>query len=371
MKKSHKICVYVFLLVPVLVRSQNVFFNGQASGWTQLSESSHQMGVRYIPGLRVKSVLAQRWAVDGLVSVNGYGWLGNTESATESTAELDAYRVWARLTQPRFELRLGLQKLNFGSAMMLRPLMWFDSLDARDPLQLTDGVTAVMSRWFFSGNANLWLWLVQGQNDRKGWEAVGSKDNSPEWGGRVQIPVHRGEVALSGHVRQPDPNAAHALYGLPFDREVRLGFDGRWDWLAGWWIESSISRFSGPKPFYRQFYMAGGDYTFAWGNGLHIIAEHLVMARSPYALKIENRVHFTAFSMDYPLGFLDHLTGYVYYDWHNRDWYRLLQWQRTYDRWSFYVQGFANPDNAVVLTQGDTRLPMRGLGVQLMVMLNH
>ncbi|MBD3378525.1 hypothetical protein GF406_26090 [candidate division KSB1 bacterium] len=371
MKKNHDICVYFFLLVPVLASSQTVLFSGQASGWAQPGETSQQIGIRYIPALRTESALAGPWALDGLVSVNGHGGYRNTESARESTAELDAYRLWARLTHPRFEFRLGLQKLNFGAAMMLRPLMWFDRLDVRDPLQLTNGVNAAMSRWFFYDNANLWLWLVLGKSDRKGWEAVGSKDNSVEWGGRLQVPVPRGELALSGHVRQLDEDAARTLYGVPFDREVRLGLDGRWDWLAGWWIESSVSRFSGPHLFYRQFYMAGGDYTFAWGNGLHIIAEHLVLAHSLCDLKIENTAHFTAFSMDYPLGFLDHVTGYVYYDWENRDWYRLLQWQRTYDRWSFFVQGFANPHEAVVLTQRDEQLPMRGLGVQLMVVLNH
>jgi hypothetical protein len=50
-----------------------------------------------------------------------------------------------------------LQKINFGSASMLRPLMWFDQMDPRDPLQLTDGVWGLLGRYYFLNNANIWL----------------------------------------------------------------------------------------------------------------------------------------------------------------------------------------------------------------------
>jgi len=56
--------------------------------------------------------------------------------------------MWIRLSTKQFELRAGLQKINFGSATLLRPLMWFDKIDPRDPLQLTDGVYALLARYY-------------------------------------------------------------------------------------------------------------------------------------------------------------------------------------------------------------------------------
>ena len=58
------------------------------------------------------------------------------------TATSSPTAAWLRLSTSRFEARVGLQKINFGSATLFRPLMWFDSLDPRDPLQITDGVYA-------------------------------------------------------------------------------------------------------------------------------------------------------------------------------------------------------------------------------------
>ena len=72
----------------------------------------------------------------------------------------------------------GLQKINFGSAVLLRPLMWFDSLDPRDPLQLTDGVYAVLLRYYFPNNANLWAWALYGNDSPKGWESAATAEDT-------------------------------------------------------------------------------------------------------------------------------------------------------------------------------------------------
>ena len=65
----------------------------------------------------------------------------------------------------KLHIEPGLQKINFGSATMLRPLMWFDQVDPRDPLQLTDGVWGVLGRYYFLNNANIWLWGLYGNKN--------------------------------------------------------------------------------------------------------------------------------------------------------------------------------------------------------------
>src|SRR5690606_13236953 len=117
---------------------------------------------------------------------------------------LSPYRLWGRYSTNQFETRIGLHKINFGSAMMLRPLMWFDQVDPRDPLQLTNGVWAILSRYYFLNNTNIWFWAVHGSDKPRTWEISPSNADLPELGGRVQTPIKFGEAALSYHFRMAD-----------------------------------------------------------------------------------------------------------------------------------------------------------------------
>ena len=79
----------------------------------------------------------------------------------ELDEQLSPYRMWVKFSGDQFELRAGLQKVNFGSAQMFRPLMWFDRIDPRDPLQLTDGAGAHFgSAW----SANQRIYFTSRQN---------------------------------------------------------------------------------------------------------------------------------------------------------------------------------------------------------------
>ena len=107
--------------------------------------------------------------------------------------------------------------------------MWFDSMDPRDPLQLTDGVWGGLFRYYFPNNTTLWLWSLYGNDKNKGWEILPSSSSFPEIGGRVQIPIPKGEGALSYHFREADAST----YGLEKIAENRFGLDVRstrpWD----------------------------------------------------------------------------------------------------------------------------------------------
>ena len=89
--------------------------------------------------------------IDFEASANLYGTFAfHPFDEAHSDGGLKPYRLWTRYSSDQFELRLGLQKINFGSASMLRPLMWFDQMDPRDPLHLTDGVWASAGTLLFS-----------------------------------------------------------------------------------------------------------------------------------------------------------------------------------------------------------------------------
>src|SRR5690606_40300081 len=104
-----------------------------------------------------------------------------------SNGRIKPYRLWARYSGNQFELRAGLQKINFGSATILRPLMWFDQMDIRDPLQLTDGVWAMLGRYYFLNNANIWLWVLYGNEDPKSWETFRSEEHTSELQSREHL----------------------------------------------------------------------------------------------------------------------------------------------------------------------------------------
>ena len=168
-------------------------FQGQASAWiTGVPERSYisQAGIRYIPDLFIEQPLSNSILADAELSINTYLTTDiNDWKTSNELAKLKAYRLWLRLTTNQFEARVGLQKINFGSATLFRPLRWFDKIDPRDPLKLTDGVYGLLMRYYFEDNTNIWLWGLYDNNEIKGWEILPTKDNGIEFGGRIQTPV--------------------------------------------------------------------------------------------------------------------------------------------------------------------------------------
>jgi len=124
-------------------KATTLIFKGQFSGWAGYSSGAELpliIGGRYLPQLNLdvkKGTVRYDFEVAANVSGNG---IMEPFSQSEWSGTMKLYRGWARISTDNAELRVGLQKINFGSATLLRPLMWFDRIDPRDPLQLTDGV---------------------------------------------------------------------------------------------------------------------------------------------------------------------------------------------------------------------------------------
>jgi hypothetical protein len=355
-------------------------FRGQLSFWLAGHDrptAEGGAGLRYIPTFSLKKDFGRGLAFDAEASFNTYASLqGPTFAAATGAADFKPYRLWARFTTARFEARLGLQKINFGPALLLRPLMWFDRIDPNDPLQLTDGVYGLLLKYTFPGEANVWLWGLAGNNETKGWEAVPTKRGEPEFGGRVQVPLGPGEAAVSYHHRRMD--SARSPLALPEGEaasvpEDRIGIDGKWDLGVGLWFEAVWTRQAWTAaPWKNQKTLAlGTDFTFGLGHGLHVMAEHLEADFGADLLGQGSRRSLTALSADYPLGLLDRLRALVFRDWTSGDWYRIVTWQRAYDRWSFYAIGFWNPETYRIPSAGRASGLFAGRGFQVMIIYNH
>jgi len=339
--------------------------------------SDTQLGGRFIPEFSISQKVSGAFTLDANLSLNAYG-LAEVRSSEDIQTEgkIKPYRFWLRLSTSRFEARLGLQKINFGSATLLRPLMWFDSLDPRDPLQLTDGVYALLVRYYFLNNANIWFWGLYGNDSAKGWESIATTKDTVEYGGRMQLPLLTGELGLTYHHRRIDlVPAPGAPPPLSTERvpESRVGLDGKWDLGIGLWLEGTLTHQESdllPEPWQRA-YTLGADYTLGWGNGLNVMGEHLRLDRSKRAFSRGEGVDFTAVFLRYPVSVFVDLTAIFYYDWKEKEFYRFLSWQRTYDRWRFNIIAFWNPDDFLIYPNQPGANPFSGKGIQLTVVFNY
>lgn len=360
--------------------SQSFGLEGQLSGWMVVNPEQSfrsQTGLRYIPKLSIRKEINEKYAIDSEVSVNTYGaGMIYPFDSISTNGKIKPYRMWFRFTSPQFEIRAGLQKINFGSASFLRPLMWFDRIDPRDPLQLTDGVYGVLTRYYFLNNANIWLWGLYGNNDTRGWEVIPPHKRKIEYGGRVQLPFFSGEIAATWHHRVANLNNlefAREISTKDFVPENRFGLDGKWDLGIGLWFEGVLSHqdIDVSDLAYKRFINVGADYTFKLGNGLHAMTEFFVYEASEKAFGTGDGISFSALSLNYPLGILHNLTAILYYDWENDELYRFLNWQWQFDKWSLYFIGFWNPDKFHIYQNLRENTFFSGKGLYLMAVFNH
>jgi hypothetical protein len=385
----HRSACLVLLLVILVTgasgaaRAVDLSLRGEAAAAVTVNDvepRSTYFSGRYQPELFAGVPLMRSTSLDALVSVELSG-TDRVISLDETDADGDAefYRAWLRLAGNQFEARVGRQKIAFGSATLLRPLMWFDRLDPRDPLQITEGVDALLVRYYFLNNANVWLWGLLGNDEPKGWELLPTSDEDPEYGGRLQVPAGAGELAASYHHRRADASAAlpPPLPGLPaidpLIREDRYALDGKWDATVGLWFEAMlVHQHSGllTRP-YRRLAVAGLDYTFDLGEGLTVMGEHFLADVAEKAFGAGEGSATSAFSVRYRWGVVDELSAIFYYDWKQDELYSFGSWRRTYDHWAFNLLTFANPD-AGSFAAGQPRSELlAGTGAQILVSYNH
>ena len=364
--------------LPIASFGQNkVVYDGQLSligSYSPDNELDAFLGGRYIPEFSYGIVLDSTKTLDFEASVNISGSvLFHPFETSVTDGNIAPYRAWVRYASNQFELRAGLQKIDFGSATVLRPIQWFNQVDPRDPLRLTNGVYGLLGRYYFLNNANIWLWALYANEKTRGFDAVNTYKKHPEFGGRIQHPVPKGEIALSYHHRTA--NSENLPFAPQFEKipEDRIGMDGKWDIGIGLWFEAAYVRKSKDVDFLtnQTLFNLGVDYTFGWGNGLTIITEHLLIASDREAFQFENTANVTAATFTYPLGFFDNLSSVVYYNWTSNDVAFFLNYQHEFQKFSGYVMVYYNPPTQPGIQQNELFNQFSGPGIRLMAVYNH
>jgi hypothetical protein len=287
----------------------------------------------------------------------------------ETSARL--YRAWVRFSTQRNEIRLGLQQLNFGSASLLRPLQWFDGLDPTDPLRMTNGVWGVLDRIYFENNSTLWLWGLYGNTDRRVWDRYQIQYKLPEFGFRFQQPVPSGEMALSANYRFLESNRGtiFAFRG----KETKIGLDGKWDIGPGIWFENSYQFNSQASPFKQGWNLltVGADLTPKGLDGISFSVEHLLSTSFSTERDYLNTANMTALSATWSINIFNRLSGFVLYSWETNYFFRYLTWSADFDKSSFYLIGYWNPNlSTIQLPIGSSSGSFSGYGLQLMYVLH-
>lgn len=364
----------IVLFAAANLSARQVSFQGQLSGWLSHSDASTDrttIGLRYIPWLIVSEPARGDSLLDFELAAKAYTSAPpDKPGEAGDNSELKFYRLSARYSSKQFETRIGLQKINFGPAKTLRSLMWFDSLDPRDPLKITDGVWALLTRLYFLDNSNIWLWGIKGDGNAKGLETAGSDKDKPELGGRYQFPVPSGEAALSFNRRYLDsagwasnPLTSVIAASIADGLENRIALDGSFDLGAGLWFETVFSeiRIDAGSSLWNDSATLGIDYTFK--PGIIFTLENFIQLSGTARDKLSEAGKYSALSLNYSFSVIDSITAIGYYDWLQGKTAAYAGLQRTYDDWLLNLMFFAGPDSGTA--------PLSGNGIQIMATYNH
>lgn len=385
MKKQILITSFIILFIAFDIKAQDSIaaikyslkFKGEISSWAHYNPKNPYplyIGGRYIPQLNYNIQLAENKLIDfeASANLNGDAGLDFFDSASVE-GKIKPYRLWGRYSSEQMEIRIGMQKINFGSATMLRALRWFDQVDPRDPLQLTKGVWGVLARYYFLNNANIWLWGLYANKNPKGFELAKTNLNYPEFGGRFQCPILGGEAAITFNHRIADFSTFTFIN--PDDKipENKIGIDFKLDLVVGLWFEGVwVNKNKNIGDLTNQEVISlGTDYTFGIGNGLNVVLEHMLLAADEKAFSFSDTKNFSAFSLGYPIGMFDNINAIIYYDWDSKSAYNFINWHRQFDSFTFYLMGYWNPKDNNLPMMGSVENLYGGKGLQIMFVYDY
>ncbi|MFC1898188.1 hypothetical protein ACFLYJ_01310 [Candidatus Cloacimonadota bacterium] len=339
MKKSIISIIFITVLVDLVGISWDLSHRISLSGrlFEEDSRQEYHLNANYRPNLFLTIFENDSFSIDSEQILEFYSDLNKPDNI-DYDLTITRYRSWLRYSGSQFEIRAGRQKINFGTAQILRPLQWFDTMDPTDPQNNTEGVEALLLRYYFLNNANLWFWIVSPDEDITSDTETNFKTDGLEFGGRIQYPFKYCEGAFSYHRRE--------IESIDYDLENRFGFDCRWDFEIGLWIETMYSAKSGFNPTsYTHLFTVGADYTLSVGNGIYALSEHMFYENSVDDFPtLFQESSATSLMLTYPFGMLDSASAIINYDWISENYFYYLSYSRNYDYLSIYLNLYWNPD---------------------------
>lgn len=256
------------------------------------------------------------------------------------------YRSWIRFSDNIFDIRIGMQKIAFGSALFLRPLAWFDSLDFRYTTGQTNGVESMRFILSPSNNLAFWFWIVK--NDISG----------ESYGGRMEVStvgLLEGNWGFT-YYRDTESNP-HFPYSIllnqlgdivsnqniesdiGFSQNNRFGLDYRYDGDFGFWLEGCYNDFD--KYGNLILWTFGADYTLPTLNGLLVSSEAMFTRysseRIPFSdqyISFSEDEKYSVLHLSMPINHIHSFALYSIMDWDKHIADNLLRWSSVYNSFS-------------------------------------
>ncbi len=377
MKKRLLYILLNFIIINLSAQKKTYESDGLISLQTNLSLNNSKgyfLGGRYLPEFKSIHIKDSVTSTTFLGSANfSFSKFLNVSHSENNTSSVKPYRFWFRYIKNNFELRAGLQKIDFGSALLIRPLQWFNQIDPRDPLRLTNGVYGFLIRYYFKDNSNVWFWSLLGNNERRGLDFLNSNKNKPEFGARFQKIIPNGEIAISYHYRKTTFDQLKLINPYQINPEQRIGLDAKWDLGIGLWFEASyIERMKKIGPYSNQgLFLVGSDYTFNIGNGLNLIGEHFINFLGEKNIS-EDSSSISATSISYPISFIGSLNAFYYRQWKNNKNTFAVNYQHNFNKITAYLIATYNPRlNEESFFENEILNTFAGPSFQLMLTYNH
>tara|TARA_B100000686_G_scaffold354043_1_gene462333 strand:+ start:57 stop:1193 length:1137 start_codon:yes stop_codon:yes gene_type:complete len=219
--------------------------------------------------------------------------------------DLDVFRGWFRLDGSKWRLRVGRQQILFSTGTLFRPLGFFDSRIISSVFPLASGVDGLRLSWFKDDTTTVQAWAVP--TKAEGLVIVGGR-----WEGLI------GKIE-AGLAIQYSPKTD--LDTIPnFDLEVfQTGYQLKGEFGIGLWMEGRLDleqHLDGDRARFESVW--GTDYTFDFGNGLHVLLEYFLSVSevgfSNKDLRGDRKIHQLGLQLDQPIGIATVWRLFGFYD---------------------------------------------------------
>ena len=248
--------VFLCVLLSVLVggsASASVSFSGYVrEDFSQLwrADDSELGTLSKLRGeVKAKGVSASAFA-----SVEFFKGTGFMEDQLDNEVEL--YRAYVDFFVPRADIRVGRQRIAWGTGLLWNPTDVYSPVDALDPKKEFEGVDAIRTELQLAELVEAILVI-----------APEDKADSSRVSARLVASVFGLDVSGS------------YTYDGPHGRDI-FGLDTKGEWEIGFWAEGALFTDPGggkiPRGEEEEFYRlsAGLDYTLPVGSGIYVAGEY-------------------------------------------------------------------------------------------------
>ena len=266
--------------------------------------------------------------------------------------DANRYRSWIRFSTNYIDLRFGLQKITFGSALFLRPLSWFDSIDFKSKSGQTYGVESLRFIASPSNSISVWLWSINNEFSKSSFggrlEISNVNRLFGDWGftyykdleSKKHLPYQISQFLYSYIPKNEIIQPINLESILGFRENSRFGIDYRYDGLFGFWFEGSyysMKKYEDVLFNEFSFLTLGFDYTFPILNGLLFTTETIfsMVDLSIDSEFLDNSNSSSIFFLSLPINIYSDFSYFYLKDWDdNIPENNIVRWSTTYDSFS-------------------------------------